>query len=70
MKRKQVGRDRKSQVQRVQYIDFLYTQIAAVRQMADAAVIAGLLTLNTMVVVIIMVLIIRHLHYSHASLMA
>lgn len=69
MKREQVGRDRKSQVQRVQYIDFLYTQIAAVRQMADAAVIAGLLILNTMLV-IIMVVIIRHLHYSHASLMA
>ena len=69
MKREQVGRDRKSQVQRVQYIDFLYTQIAAVRQMADAAVIAGLLILNTMVV-IIMVVNIRHLHYSHASLMA
>ncbi len=69
MKRKQVGRARKSQVQRVQYIDFLYTQIAAVRQMADAAVIAGLLILNTMLV-IIMVVNIRHLHYSHASLMA
>lgn len=69
MKREQVGRDRKSQVQRVQYIDFLYTQIAAVRQMADAAVIAGLLILNTMLVIIIVVNI-RHLHYSHASLMA